>query len=106
MAAQEERSLAMLMWIISIFISIIVPLIFILTQKEKPFVYAHSVQALTFHLALLILGTILTIVTCGIGAIVFIAGLIVPIVGAIKANSGESWDVPLTGGMARKLFGV
>lgn len=95
----------MLMWIISIFISIIVPLIFVLTQREKQFVYAHAAQALAFHLALLVVGTILTIVTCGIGAVVFVAGIIVPIIGAVKANNGESWDVPLTGGLARKMFG-
>lgn len=106
MAAQEERSLAMLMWIISIFISIIVPLIFLLTQREKQFVYAHAAQALTFHLVLLVVGTILAIVTCGVGAIVFIAGIIVPIIGAVKANNGEAWDVPLTGGFARKMFGT
>jgi uncharacterized membrane protein len=103
---QEERSLAMLMWIISIFISVIVPLIFVLTQREKPFVYGHSAQALTFHLALLVVGSVIAVVTCGFGAIVFIFGIIVPIVGAVKANRGESWDVPVSGGLSRKLFGV
>ena len=106
MVSQEERTLALLMWIISIFISVIVPLVFVLTQRDKRFVYGHSAQALTFHLALLVVGTVLTIVTCGIGAVLFILGVIFPIIGAIKANNGEVWNVPITGGLARKLFGI
>lgn len=94
---QEERTQAMLVWLLSIFTGFIAPLIFVLIAKDKKFVYFHAGQCITFML----FGVVLTVVTCGIGYVVLLA---VAIIGAIKANGGEWWDVPVSGQLARNWF--
>ncbi len=94
---QEEKTQAMLVWLLAIFIGFISPLIFILIAKDKKFVYFHAAQCMTFWL----LGLVFAIVTCGIGGILV---TVVCIIGLIKANSGEWWEPPVTGNLARNWF--
>lgn len=95
--SQDDRTMAMVMWILTLFSSIIAPLIFVLVTKEKRFQNFHAGQALVVNLVAI------PLYFCfGIGALVTI---ICAIVGAIKANSGEWWDVPVVGSWARSWFG-
>lgn len=112
-ASQEDKTHAMLCWLLGIFIGIISPVIFMLIDKEKQFVYRNSMQCLTFHICLVILWFIVGIVgifTCGIGFVLylvpFIWGLIVSIMGAMAANNGNVYEPALTGGLAKSWFKV
>jgi uncharacterized protein len=109
---QEERTWAMLAHISAIIAAFLAmaflgPLIVMLTQGTKSaFVRRHAVESLNFQLTLLIAlvaGVVLSIVTLGIGLIVFIPAIIVggvlalvfTVLGAIKANNGEDYRYPI-----------
>ena len=84
------------------------PLVMWLIKKdEHPFVDHHGKEALNFNLSLLlylVVGGLLSVLTLGIGLIVFLPGLLVGLVvwvvfsiqAAIKANNGEGYRYPLT----------
>lgn len=89
----------------------LVPLIlFVMKKDESPFVREHGRQALNFSLTLLIVNvgltvvlTIITIVTLGIGGVLFLLCLVPPILQivfgimqAVAANRGEGYRYPLT----------
>jgi Uncharacterized protein conserved in bacteria len=83
------------------------PLIVMLTQGTKSaFVRRHAVESLNFQLTLLIAfvaGFVLSILTLGIGLLVFIpaviAGgilaLVFTVIGGVKANNGEDYRYPI-----------
>jgi uncharacterized protein len=112
LSAQEERTWAMFAHIGSILAAFVAmaflgPLIVMLTQGTKSaFVRRHAVESLNFQLTLLIAlvaGFILSIVTLGLGLLVFIPGLIVgsiaalvfTVIAGVKANNGEEYRYPL-----------
>jgi uncharacterized Tic20 family protein len=111
---QDERTQALLSWILQIFLGIVSPLIFYLIAGDtKPFVKANAAHGLAFQIVMLVLWIIvgiLSVVTCGIGMVLYIvpglAGLIVPIIAGIKANEGAVYEVPVTGKLARQWFKV
>jgi uncharacterized Tic20 family protein len=82
------------------------PLIIMVTQGNKSaFVRRHAVESLNFQLTLLIAlvaGVVLSIVTLGLGLLVFIPGaivvgiaaLVLVILAGIKANNGEDYRYP------------
>lgn len=80
----------------------VVPLILMSTKgKESPFVNDQSKEALNFNLVMVIafvVATMLSIVTCGIGAILYfpisIVGLIFGVIGGMAANKGEAYKYP------------
>lgn len=109
MPTQEEKTQALLMWILSLFIGFISPLIFVLISKEKPFVYQNSAYALGFCIVLTIawiIAFVLMFVVIGIFLmpLIGIAGLVVAILGAVKANNGEVYIPPMSGGIAKAIF--
>jgi len=104
--SQEDKTQAMLCWLLAIPIGFISPLIFMLIGKEKPFVYANAMQCLTMMLVLWVVLVVLTIVTCGIGIIFFVVPLIFSILGCIAANGGTIYEPPITGPLAKKWFKV
>ncbi len=68
----------------------------------------HALQALYFQLALLLLWVVVfvaTFVTCVLGAICalvpIVLNLVFVLVAAIRANSGEWYELPIVGSMAR-----
>jgi uncharacterized membrane protein len=110
---QEDKTQAMLCWLLGIVIGVISPVIFMLVGKEKPFVYRNAMQCLTFHLCMIVVWIIvgvLAVVTCGIGAILylvpFVWSLIVSIMGAMASNSGNVYEPAITGGFAKSWFKV
>lgn len=74
----------------------IAPLIVMLVQGDKsPFTRANAVESLNFQITLAIIGIPLSIVTCGIGSLIFVVGWIFEIIGGIKANQGEQYRYPV-----------
>jgi uncharacterized membrane protein len=111
MVSQEEKTQALLMWILGLPLGFISPLIFFLISKDKPFVYRHAAQALAFHLVIFcaaIVASMLLIVLIGLFLfpVIGIFALVITIMGAMAANRGEDYDPPLTSGLAKALFKV
>lgn len=74
----------------------IVPIILLLMEdkKNRPFIKAHSVQALVAGIALAVILTIITTVTCGFGVILWVVWLIM-LYWAYKAYQGEYVTIPV-----------
>ena len=106
---QDERTQALLMWILSLFIGFISPLIFYFIAKDKPFVFHHSAQALTLHIVFAVLWVVAIILSflC-IGflmmPIIGILALVMTIMGAIAANAGSRFEPPVTGNLSKSWF--
>jgi len=85
----DERTQAMLAHLSMILLGIIGPLIFWLIGKDKSaFIDDQGKEALNFS----IIGTIASIVTCGIA---WIALVIFAIMGGLAANKGELYRYPV-----------
>jgi uncharacterized Tic20 family protein len=111
----EERTWAMLAHLSALLGYVVVlgqyiaPLVIYLVYRERSrFVAFHALQALYFQLALLLLWIVVfvaTFVTCGLGAIFAVVPIVLNLVfvlmAAIRANSGEWYELPLVGAMAR-----
>ncbi len=113
LAPVEERTTAMLCWVLSLVAGFIPALIFFLTAKDKPFVYRNAAMVLTMTIAMIpiyIIAIILAIVTMGLGAILMpiigLLALILIIMGAIAANKGERFNPPVIGDLTQKIFKV
>ena len=96
LSQSDERMWAMLAHIGAIVIGFIAPLVVMLVQGDKsPFTRRQAVESLNFQISLLIVGIPLTIVTCGLGAVIFVVGLVFEIIAGIKANNGEDYRYPV-----------
>jgi len=107
-ASQDDKSQAMLMWILALFTGFVSPLIFFFIAKDKPFVYRHACQALALMIVCNVLIFILVVTVIGILLVPLVGlfALIVTIMGAVAANKGDEYDPPLTTGLARAMFKV
>ena len=102
MSDADQRLWATLAHISGLF-SFLGPLIIWLVLKDRgAFVEDQSKEALNFQITLVILGvamTIITVVTLGIGAFLYlyyIAAVVFMILAAVAANRGERYRYPLT----------
>ena len=102
-AQQSDETVWALLAHLSFFVlSLIGPLIIMLVVGQaRPFARAHAVEALNFHITVLIgvvISIILFIVIIGIFTLIaiLIAGAIFTILAAIKAGQGEGYRYPLT----------
>jgi hypothetical protein len=87
--SSDERTQAMLAHISIILLGFLGPLIFWMIGKEKSaFIDDQGKEALNFS----IIGSIATIVTCGIA---WIGVIIFAIMGGLAANKGEMYRYPL-----------
>lgn len=83
-------------------IGIVLPIVLWQTQKEKmPALDAHGKMVANFMISMTIYGIIsfiLMFVLIGflLLPVVFLIGIIFPIIGGMKANNGEFWEYPLT----------
>ena len=104
---QNTRTWAMLLHF-SVFLGYLIPfagliapvLIWQLKKGEMPELDAHGKMVVNFIISLIIytlVSFLLTIVLIGIlGYVaVFFMGIVFPIIGGIKAHSGELWKYPL-----------
>lgn len=101
-APQEERTMALVAHLLGILTSFVGPLIIWLINKDKApnsFVVDQSKEALNFQITLLlvyIVGIILSVIVIGvfINMLAGLAGLILAIIAAVKANNGEAYRYP------------
>ncbi len=102
MSPADEKMWATLTHLSGIFFSFLGPLVGYLVLRDRgPFVRAHTATALNFQLTLLIayvVSGILVIVVIGafLYPLVAVAGLVLAIIAAVKANQGEWYTYPLT----------
>lgn len=101
MISQEDKMLAMLIYLISFFTAVIGPLIIWLLKKdESDFIDYHGRQYLNLFISYTIytmISAILIFLLIGLALlpIVATAGFIFTIVAAVKAYSGEYYRIPL-----------
>ncbi|MGN6223579.1 DUF4870 domain-containing protein [Pseudoxanthomonas sp.] len=101
-APQEERTMALVAHLLGILTSFVGPLIIWLINKDKApnsFVVDQSKEALNFQITLVfvyIVGIILSVIVIGvfINMLAGLAGLILAIIAAVKANNGEAYRYP------------
>jgi len=82
-------------------------IVFILIEKEDRYVRFHAYQSLFFGIAVIvasIISSILVVILIGIilGPLVMIGGLIIWVLGMVKAYNGETWKLPIIGDMAEE----
>lgn len=74
-------------------------LVYLLKREDNEFVAFHALQSLYFGLAFLVL----SLVTCGFGAIILVWPYIIfEAIAALKAYEGEWYELPLVGRYARE----
>ena len=107
-ASSPNRTNALLAWIFAPITS------FIFMNDEDEFTRRcakHSmyfgVAMVVIHVAMWILGTIGTLVIVGsvcfcVDAVIWVADLAVRIIGAVKANNGELFEVPVLSDMVKE----
>ncbi len=81
-------------------------IVLLLLEKKSRFVKFHAAQSIVVFLPLNILAWIfaqIPLVGWTLSVLVDILGFILWIVLLIKAYNGEEWEVPIAGGIARKL---
>lgn len=104
LSPSDERLWSTLVHIGGIFFSFVPALIGFLVLKDRgPFVRAHTLTALNFQISFAIYAiaaSIISVVTFGIGAILFlpigVLLIVFPIIAAIAANAGRPYSYPLT----------
>jgi len=115
--SREERTWGLLSHLLALvgytvipFGNIIAPLLIWLVKKdESQFVADQAKESLNFQISLMIyaivgtiVGLILTLVVIGIfllialGAVLYIGGIVLTVIAAIKANNGEAYRYPYT----------
>ena len=117
MAAMLAHLLAFLGYVL-VLGQYIAPLVIYVMYKDKSrFVAFHALQSLYFQLTLLVLGIVgglLVLFTCGLGALIVIPAAMVVVFGsavlmiiaAIKAYGGEIYEYWLVGRWARDQVGI
>lgn len=100
----DEKMWATLIHVGGVIFSFLPALIGYVALKDRgPFIRAHSATALNFQISLVIYATVLvpiTLVTLGIGGILYlplaIVALVFMILAALAANRGQFYTYPLT----------
>lgn len=101
MASSDDRLMAMLIYVLSIFVPVLGPLVIWLMKKdESAFVDFHGKEYFNFLISYTIytfVSSLLTIILIGfIGlAIVGLYAFIFTIIAAIKAYDGQEYQIPL-----------
>ena len=104
----DDKSIVILIWVLSLFFSFFPALIVFLAINDKPFVKQGSKEILNLQITIVIF-SILNLVLAAVfawtiavpviawilGVIVAISYIVFCIVGAIKASKGEIYKVPL-----------
>ena len=110
--SQDDRTMAVITYIIAIFSTFLGPLIIWLIKKDQSkFIAYHALQALIFNAAVAV-GYLIASMT----AIFLIGLLILPIVGiihvvfmilaAVASSKGEWYEIPVVGKFARQAAGI
>jgi len=108
----DDKTLAMLAYILGIFTGFLGPLVLWLVKKDQSkFVAFHSLQALLLHAVVTIgyiISSVLFIVFVGFLTMpVFgLLGLVFSIIAGLAANRGEWYDIPVIGKIVRQQGGL
>lgn len=97
--SSDERIFAILCHILTLFTSIIAPLIIYLLKKdESEYVSEHAKESLNFQITLAIISIILTITLIGVLLlwVVYLIDVIFVIIATIKASDNKIYRYPLT----------
>lgn len=111
-ASQEDKTMAMLAYLLGIVTGFLGPLIVWLIKKDQSkFVGYHALQALLLHAAVTVgyfIAGALTIVLVGwlLLPAVGILGLVFSIIAGLAANRGEMYEIPILGKFARQQTAV
>lgn len=109
---QDEKTMAMFIYLLGIFTGFIGPLIlWMMKREESKFIDFHGKQMVNFtitlaivHLCLMVVGVPFIIITFFLGAFIVVPlgmaigvySLVMVIMGAMKANKGEWYEFPLS----------
>jgi len=109
--SQDDKSQAMICWLLTIFIGFIGPIIFFAISADKPYVKRQAALALTLCIVVFaasFVSAILMLVLIGFLLLpaVAIYSLVVCIQGAIAANKGEDFRPAIIDGICQSLFKV
>ena len=108
----DDKTMAMLAYILGIFTGFAGPLVLWLLKKDQSkFVAFHALQALLLHAAVTIgyiLGVVTSFLLVGffILPVVGILGLVFSILAGLAANKGDWYDIPILGPIARQQTGI
>jgi len=100
-AGTDPRTLAMLAHLLGLLTGFVGPLVLYLVNGDKdPFVRHHAAESLNFQITLTIavVGSFLAVfVLVGflLLPVVIVGGIVLQIIGAVKANAGEWWRYPV-----------
>jgi len=108
MVSQEDKSQATLVWALTIFFAFIPGLIFFITAKDKPFVYRQAALALTLAIVITVVDIVLMVTLVGaiLIPLVWLAHIIISIMGAIAVNKGDDFNPPVITGLTKSIFKV
>ena len=110
--SQDDKTMAMLSYILGIFTGFIGPLVLWLIKKDQSkFVAYHALQALFLHAVVTIgylVSSVLIAVLVGLLTYpaFFVLGLAFSIIAGLAANRGEWYEIPVIGKFARQSAGV
>jgi uncharacterized Tic20 family protein len=99
--SKDERTMGMLCHLLAIFTGFIGPLIlYVIKKDESQYIADHGKEALNFQLTVLIAFIVsgllvFVFVGCVTTPLIVIANLVLCIMGAMKANSGEMYRYPI-----------
>ncbi|MDO8848845.1 MAG: DUF4870 domain-containing protein [Coriobacteriia bacterium] len=71
-------------------------------QKNDKWVRTHAIQSLALGLVIQVLTWVLSFIL--IGFVIYVAGVIYGIVLALKANKGESFEIPLVTNLVKQYI--
>jgi uncharacterized Tic20 family protein len=110
--SQDDRTMAMLAYVLGIFTGFLGPLVIWLIKKDQSkFVAYHGLQALLFH-AVILVGYILSsfLVVFLIEFLTYplfgILSLVYSILAGLAASRGEWYEIPVVGKFTRQQVGV
>ena len=96
---QDNKNMALLIWIGTIFFGFIPGLIMFLIKKDDAYIYSQSKEALNWCITLFILNIVAFILTfIAIGGLIYpiigLCHLIFCIMGVMAASKGDNYNVP------------
>jgi uncharacterized Tic20 family protein len=102
--SNDDRNLGLLTHVLGILTSVLGPLIIWLSKREtSPYVDDQGKEALNFQLTLLLgffIATLISMVTCGVGAVLYIPLVVIDVVfgilAAVASSRGEYYRYPVS----------
>lgn len=99
MTTSDEKTWAIVQYILGIFADVLAPLIaYLVFNGRGPFITHHTKQHLNFSITMLIAYVVLAVSIVGLLLlwVPYVVGIAIRIYGAVKASQGEQIKLPLT----------